>query len=304
MGETTERPGVGWGDRTPNPNKWHIKGVTGWKNFTELATRSMAWAETRHLLLARILFRGQSNMDWPLRSSLLRITHASNLARDQIHTIEGFARSEFEAQAHLFLPPSLLAAMEDDIDWWSVMQHYGAPTRLLDWTLSPFVAAYFAVRDNPGADGAVWWVFPQALTQAYVKRAGPNGTGILRCAQLNRIGETVVAVIESRLRNERMIAQQGLFTVCNHPEVDYDVAIRQALSDAPFMSYGLWKIPADQKPEFLQQLRAMNITARPLFPGLDGLGRSIADEARLNSLTLSGKIPATGGARVGSTQSD
>lgn len=45
----------------------------------------------------------------------------------------------------------------------TVMQHYSCPTRLLDWTLSPYVALYFAVEQSPESDGAVWFFPSSAL---------------------------------------------------------------------------------------------------------------------------------------------
>ena len=70
---------------------------------------------------------------------------------------------EFQRRAHLHLPAHHLPA--DVIEWLALLQHWGGPTRLLDFTASPYVAAYFAVEDAREQDGfcAVWAVDKHAV---------------------------------------------------------------------------------------------------------------------------------------------
>jgi hypothetical protein len=226
----------------------------------------------------QILYRGHADSRWGLKSSLLRIGEEYGLDDEELPEIELMARHEFEAQAHLFVPPTLLRVTTTLGDWWALMQHYGAPTRLLDWTLSPFVAAYFAVRESPLTEGTVWWLNSEGFRWMRVSNTDP-----LRrqrsWVQFEADPNPVLFVMDSQLRHERMIAQQGVFTVCNHPRVTHDMAIQQMLLGFRAQNTR-WDIPAGLKQEFLGYLRMMNVTARSLFPGLDGLGRAVAEEAR------------------------
>jgi hypothetical protein len=87
---------------------------------------------------------------------------------------ETTATREFQAQAHQFLgaaelPPSRAHLL----NWWELMQHYGAATRLFDWTESPYVATYFAVTGHIGVSGALWVVHAQTILQ-YMDKQYPN----------------------------------------------------------------------------------------------------------------------------------
>jgi FRG domain len=91
-------------------------------------------------------FRGQRDETWPLYSSFMRMLGVSSLTPDEVTGLEQYALGEFRSKAHFFVNPALLAKVRTTPCWWALMQHHGAPTRLLDWTTSPYVAAYFAVN--------------------------------------------------------------------------------------------------------------------------------------------------------------
>ena len=114
------------------------------------------------------IFRGMRNSAWPLKTSLerhlggdaLEVTpqHSVNWARQELVGLKYFQR---RAQHLLADYP----ADRDWVEWLILMQHYGAPTRLLDWTFSPIVAAYFAFEHCQNADEepAIYALNKQAL---------------------------------------------------------------------------------------------------------------------------------------------
>jgi hypothetical protein len=232
-------------------------------------------------------YRGQTNVAWGLESSLMRITRN---VRDQPRvalTLEEAALKEFMSKAHLFVEPSHLAKVKTTPCWWAIMQHFGAPTRLLDWTVSPYVAAYFAAhQDGVGNDGAVWCFCHSRLHDVFRSEYGDlpdftqseaeDTTGTVRrlhqrLAEVN--AEQAVAPLAFKFfSSPRMAEQQGRFTMSLAIHQDHACMISAIRTHAKRLI-----IPYAAKPAILAELRRMNITAAALFPGIDGLGRSIAE---------------------------
>jgi len=228
--------------------------------------------------------RGVPDARWDLRPSLVRLL-PEGITRADALSIEKRARETFMAQAHLHLPESWLPPRLPTpslSDWWAIMQHYSAPTRLLDWTFSLYVAAYFAVAQHWNCDGAIYLVHGGRLLNAM--NARPGASKRFHDSQFLSEAPSQQLITPSLAREtDRIVAQQGLFTVALDVLANHGTLIEDALANesADAVSHLKIIVPKERKPEFLLQLRHMNITARSLFPGADGLGRSVAETIRV-----------------------
>src|SRR5690349_11936289 len=141
---------------------WPETRVKDWNEFQTLASR---FAETRSATQFSYVFRGQTDARWPLKPTLHRVLKEDTSAVVALD-IERRIHLEFFSQAHLHVPPSLLNPGMPNVspsgklnllyEQWALMRHYGVPTRILDWTGSPYVGAYFAVQDRWDSDGVIW----------------------------------------------------------------------------------------------------------------------------------------------------
>jgi hypothetical protein len=180
--------------------------VQSWSEFNRYISNRDGWA-----------FRGQSDARWPLLSSLPRRLQQNKVDREHWRQREERAIRIFRRKAHVYLPDK--SVLEDDLRCLAMMQHHGAPTRLLDFTKSPFVAAFFALEQAAG-DAAVY-----ALNTPYIWAAGPDHDPALtrdvidprvpgnfeRHFAVNKL--PVVWFGEPREMDRRLVAQSGLL-VC------------------------------------------------------------------------------------------
>jgi hypothetical protein len=119
----------------------------------------------------RRVFRGQRDYDWPLRTRLAR--ELDKFPEDTYAlAIENSAIGFFIDRATGILPN--VPDEHDLLGWLSLMQHYGAPTRLLDWSESPFVAAYFAYEQSSNSDGAIYALNPRYCRLQFFGSLGPG----------------------------------------------------------------------------------------------------------------------------------
>lgn len=254
--------------------------------------RITSWAELQEIidpLAGGCVFRGQGSMDWPLLPSFNRVVPVT----DELHALrlETEAILRFRCDGHSFIPPSVLPpnaislkALDTYVEWLMLMQHYGAPTRLLDWSDSPYVALYFAVIDGSDHDCALWYFSSIPIRTAVLAHFGRNpgeflDYGEFSADEIRRPSDApLVFCAQKKQRSMREVAQQGVFTFSNRIGADQQDAIARSCGNAPF---GRVIIPHECKMEFSYRLSLMNVTAATLFPGLEGVSTSIRDWLRL-----------------------
>jgi hypothetical protein len=171
-------------------------------------------------------------------------------------------------------------------NWLSLAKHHGLPTRLLDWTYSPYVALHFATHDfrDFDVDGAIWCVdykkTNELLPAALRKILEDEDANIFTTDMLNQVARSIeefdslartgdfVAFFEPPSLDERIVNQFALFSLPSSATMSLESLLghREA-------TYRRIIIPAALKWEVRDKLDQANITERVLFPGLDGLSQ-------------------------------
>lgn len=243
-----------------------------------------SWDEAKQIfnkLRAEWVFRGQRQSDWGLLSSIERMQGYS-----PGHVVETEVLKEFRSRAHHYLPSGSLPL--NMLEWTALAQHHGAPTRLLDFSRSPYVASFFAVEDAT-SDCAVWavnliWCWSMALRQLREAdaRFAEAGTWWTDVNDADVFGDVVLAnrrpflaaVVPER-PNERLTIQQGLFLCPGDIQASFMENL--TANDADDWESNVMKIvlPSKIRQQVLLDLNYMNINRSSLFPGLDGFAQSL-----------------------------
>lgn len=232
------------------------------------------WMEWTNPLdhIETIWFRGHADTAWPLLPGTLRPGY-KNVSEHRY-------RHDFFLRAQPFLNESTVPPTSD-WDWYFLMQHYGVPTRLLDWTESALVALYFSVHPTPqDCPGCVWVINPRTLNNKLAKLG--NFVPIYSDKSVNAylpslwderplIIPAAPIAIDPPLNSPRLAAQRGKFTVHGRSCL--------ALESSPSLKNSLLRIdiPAQVKGRIVRQLMSAGMTEGVLFPGLAGLSREIRD---------------------------
>ncbi|MGH9627463.1 MAG: FRG domain-containing protein [Bryobacteraceae bacterium] len=232
-------------------------------------------------------FRGVGEFTFKLIPGLYRTEQGKEkLADDEL-------RSEFRRKA---LPLVADRAPRDDWEWYFLMQHYRAPTRLLDWTDSALVALYFALTSSPPQSGraqgqartkpAVWALNPFALNR-HAGFGGPVGTDWFEnTAYLpppysgRRLARPPVA-IDPTFTAQRMLVQHSHFTLHGHDCRGLD-EMRAELSIERDLLRVIIDVDQDELEYLLWHLRLLGITETTIFPDLEGLARELRLEYGLD----------------------
>lgn len=244
-----------------------------WSSFVEKTHALNGWA-----------FRGEVSAHWPLYTSLARRLQSYCPDRNLWPLRESRALRIFRRKAHNYLTNN--AALDDDLRSLALMQHHGAPTRLLDFTKSPYVAAFFAMNDavdecavyalNTPRLWAASPTFDLSLTREHID---PRIEGHYQQYFLpNKY--PIVWFGEPLEMDRRLVAQSGLFVVPGVLDVPLEKVLESYGSEDEDLLIKYVLMPA-MRAAGMEALYRMNVTSASLFPDLEGLARASAYELEL-----------------------
>jgi hypothetical protein len=240
------------------------------------------------------IYRGQRNAEWTFKTSLDRLCKSIN-AETQAHIIERILTAEFKRRFHQY--SQYVPAPKDNLEWLSVMRHYMAPTRLLDWNYSIYIAIYFALERESDCDeegAAVWalnseWAMEESkrrfLEHGHDKKDvecitdrssySENAVSFKKLFLTEPFVNTVCPVAPKRL-TQRITLQKGVFLCPGNPNVTFDENIEPMDGFNDKDNIVRLIIPRQNRMDYLEKLYKMNITHATLFPGLDGFAYSLS----------------------------
>ena len=289
--------------------------ATNWREFLNLYHK--LWS-SEPSDTTRWIFRGQSKFDRALKSTLEREAERTELSLDRVPTVEEQLVTEFQRKVHHYL--SNIPHIGDHAEWFSLMRHYGAPSRLLDWTYSPFIAAFFAVRgatfrqNKKTVDCAVWALDSYKYTGLQqLKRLGeeevvehfhiselrqgfePKYTKRAQAACLQFMLEKPrrdLMIVNPFHASDRGTIQQGVHLM----PCDVTVPFEENLAAYPKADDNLTKVKIvlDKKSrnEFLLHFHLVNLNEASLFPGLQGFAESLRTRMRPLATESSSGLPS------------
>jgi hypothetical protein len=235
------------------------------------------------------VYRGMTDLQYGLEPGLMRVG-------EHFPTVEKLLLNDFRQYAHRDASPG-----NSFWNWLAVAQHRGLPTRLLDWTYSPFVALHFATSNlgagAPGNDAVLWAVnyveTNKVLSDTLAGALQASRKNVFSVEMLDEAvpdldaldkfqSEEFVLFLEPPSLDERIVNQAALFSVMSRPQNErskgptgrLDEFLIRKQREFGSSTGPLFKkiiIASDLKWEIRDRLDQANITERVLFPGMDGL---------------------------------
>ena len=217
-------------------------------------------------------YRGHSVKDWELVPSVQRGNYKNE-------KVEQYLVNDF------FMKSSISMKSRPDeyvTGWMTLMQHYGLPTRLLDWSASPLVALFFATNDYKkykNEDGCIWILRPGRLNElegfgSYIYPMDKQRViDMLRPAfhahQMNEDVKDKIIACRPVEYDMRVYTQQSAFTVHNTNRKIEEVNDPNILSQ--------YIIPAESKENILMELKILGITLSNIYPDNEHIAKELKD---------------------------
>ncbi len=235
-------------------------------------------------------YRGQANAEWKIQSALERVL-GDEWSPIRARTFEDYSLDAFKSKYHIYnngnehTPKSKLA-------WLSVMQHYGVPTRLIDFTTSPYTALYFALEtyDVLSKNNLAVYAFDytdimeKSISLIKSRHAKFNETRHSISKKPDEVFDEIVDVhsydiawiTEPCELNARIDRQAGTFLISGNLERPIESVLSESIYDESSMHKII--IPFQFLEGIFVGLRKMNINSKTIYGDLGGLAKSIRME--------------------------
>jgi len=231
------------------------------------------------------IYRGHSDISWKLQSTLERILE--NNYETEGKKFEDYAIDNFKSRFHLYEKSNIQPCTK--LEWLSIMQHYGVPTRMLDFTQSPYVAIYFAfeniTKTNKGSF-VIYAIDYRSIMKKSLKHLQEQDKTIQltydemlyyeRNELFNKIDEKayeILWIVEPRVSNLRIEKQSGCFLISGNVKK----TIEQILKSEIYRDVDNYRfiVPNSFWDNIYTLLRRMNIDSKTIYGDLEGLSKSI-----------------------------
>lgn len=257
-----------------------------------------SWRELKNFLSSfnsNWIFRGQTDYKWKLESAIDRVSFNTELP-NQKYLFEQFCIIHFKRNPHLY---SEKFNTQSNFQVLSLLQHYGSPTRLLDFSTSPYVAAFFAANNSEN-DGSIYAInsFELLSTTNYLfgtkyddgsdemnnlkKTDGISNDDVFKVLVLGSEQRKFVELVQPFFLFDRMIQQNGAFLCQGDINNSFEENLK---SNYEFLSslenpnpYYKIKIKHEWKAEIIRDLFSMNISSATLFPDIEGYLKSLKNK--------------------------
>jgi hypothetical protein len=255
----------------------------GWKTTT-LNSEKQTFSVLQNLQKKGWLFRGQSQRYGGLIPSIDRPPRVG-LSRSEKLMLERQAINMFRDTSRFFASHGEEGALTDDIVALMVLRHYGAPTRLLDWSQSPYVATYFATCCDSTEDGEIWCfdeLFYEKIGKQQWKKwpmttTDGSGDPDKFDAKLTAFASNTPDWFISAFYPPgfpRQAAQHGTYTMTARFDRDHAKSIKKLLPKDS--QCHLYIIPSIIKTKLQEVLRkSHNVWRGPLFPDSAGAADTV-----------------------------
>lgn len=268
------------------------------------------------------MFRGQANADWPLKSKLERELEKYQLPMTEAEKYEFQILREFSRKIGSYRSDFV---PKDSVECISFIQHFGGPTRLLDWTYSFYVAAFFAFAEaGPDSNVAIWcfrsasWDEAKAKDRFFGKKTlhafknDPTFKAtstheqvfgfprIISTGEIEKqkpVSKPCVFMLSSRFLNNRIIKQQGVFLAQTDLTKSFNDNLQTMLQDEHFKgAMRKLTIQCNKKllKDVLYDLRRMTLTYENLFDDINYFCKSLA----MGIVNLYGYLTDTSGIKL------
>lgn len=229
-------------------------------------TRLEDWTDFSDFITERLdyrgyIWRGQQDITWLLESSFERAISSKDseqIAAIRRSHLKRFKYASRGRRGSNPFPP------QSENEWWALGQHHGLRTPLLDWTRSPYVAAYFAFYKESNTDIAERAIYGLAQQSVY-----NCSRRIVKAAKNSPVSQHIEFIDPLLDDNPRLVSQGGLFT--RSPDgVDVETWVKRNFEGHKRVILHKIAIPDSERTTSLRALNRMNINHLTLFPDLYG----------------------------------